>query len=287
MTKSVLILGGTGRFGRHATKAFETFGWDVHQYNRDSGILESSAQGMDVIVNAWNPQYPDWAKDVPEITRKVIAAAKSSGATVIIPGNVYVFGENAPDIYDENTPHRATNGLGRVRIEMERAYKDAGVKTIIIRAGDFIDTEPSGNWFDMMLTPKLDKGKFIYPGDPDAVHAWAWLPDVARAAVLLAENRDELPVFCDVPFEGYAITGNELCDEIEAVLGRNVKLKQLGWLPIQIAKPFWKLAKYILEMRYLWSKPHRLSKRRLNELLPDFEPTPLKQALAQALNVGS
>lgn len=286
MTKSVLILGGTGRFGRHATLAFETLGWDVHQYNRDSGILDSSARGMDVIVNAWNPQYPDWAKDVPEITRKVIKAAKSSGATVIIPGNVYVFGEDAPDVYDENTPHRATNGLGRIRIEMERAYKDAGVKTIIIRAGDFIDTQASGNWFDMMLTPKLDKGKFIYPGDADAVHAWAWLPDVTRAAALLAEKRDELPVFCDVPYGGYAITGNELRREIEAVVGRNVTLKQMGWLPIQIAKPFWKLAKYILEMRYAWSKPHRLSNHRLKALLPDFEPTPLKQALAQALNAG-
>ncbi len=283
MTQSVLILGGTGRFGRHATHAFQKRGWTVHQFNRARDNLAIAAKGMDVIVNGWNPLYPDWAKDVPEITRMVINAARSSGATVIIPGNVYVFGQNAPEIYAETTPHNATNGLGLVRIEMERAYKTAGVKTIIIRAGDFIDTRASGNWFDMFLTPKAEKGIFTYPGEPGARHAWAWLPDVTRAAVMLAEKRDEFPVFCDVPFPGYAVTGNQMCAEIAQVLDRDIRLKPMHWFPVQIAKPFWPMAKYILEMRYLWNKPHQLSNGRLTELLPDFTPTPLSQAFAIAL----
>jgi glutamyl-tRNA synthetase len=39
-----------------------------------------AVKGIDIIVNGWNPAYPDWAKQVPGITRDVIAAAKSVNA---------------------------------------------------------------------------------------------------------------------------------------------------------------------------------------------------------------
>lgn len=283
MKKTVLILGGNGRFGRHATDAFNALGWSVQQYDRKAGDLMQAAIGMDVIVNAWNPLYPDWATDIPAFTEHVIAAAKASRSCVIIPGNVYNFGVDAPDVYNAHTPHCATNGLGRIRIEMEQAYRKSGVQTIIVRAGDFMEEAASGNWFDMMMIPKLGKGRFICPGDPNTMHAWAWLPDVTRAAAMLADKRAELPIFNDVPFEGYSLTGNELCAAVSTAIGRPVRLKEMNWLPLQMARPFWPLAKYLLEMRYNWNKSHRLSNKVLGELLPDFMPTPMAQAMPLAI----
>lgn len=283
MTKTVLILGANGRFGRHASEAFKLRGWEVRKFDRASDNLQSAAAGADVIVNAWNPEYPDWAAQVPKLTTQVIDAAKSSGATVIIPGNVYNYGINAPSVYDAQTPHGATNPLGQIRIKMEAAYRAAGVQTIVLRAGDYIDTEASGNWFDMMMIPKLAKGRFVYPGTPDIVHAWAWLPDLTRAAAELAEMRDQLPEFCDVPFEGFTVTGNELSQAIAACLGKLITLKKMSWLPIQIACPFWPLARHLLEMRYQWNKPHQIDGTKFRELLPDFEVTSLADALPLAL----
>ncbi len=179
MSKTVLILGGNGRFGRHASAAFKSRNWEVRTFDRANDDLNTAAAGVEVIVNAWNPAYPDWAAQVPKLTAQVIDAAKISGATVIIPGNVYNYGVDAPAIYSADTPHRAQNPLGRIRIDMEAAYRASSVRTIILRAGDFIDTQASGNWFDMMMIPKLGKGRFIYPGNPDIAHAWAWLPDLA------------------------------------------------------------------------------------------------------------
>ncbi|WP_456386175.1 epimerase [Profundibacter sp.] len=283
MSKTVLILGATGRFGRHSATAFAARGWDVRKFDRASGNLRDAATGVDVIVNAWNPAYPDWAKQVPKLTAQVIDAAKSSGATVIIPGNVYNYGADAPAVYDVDTPHRATNPLGRIRIEMEAAYRASGVPTIIIRAGDFIDTQASGNWFDMTMIPKLAKGRFIYPGNPDIAHAWAWLPDLANAAAELAEIRADLPAFTDVPFAGFTLTGNELTQAISACLGREIRLKKMSWLPLLIARPFWPLAKHLLEMRYQWDKPHQIDGANFAALLPDFKMTPLADALPLAL----
>ena len=283
MSNTVLILGGRGRFGRNAADAFKARGWEVRQFDRKSENLWDAAWGADVIVNGWNPLYPDWATQVPKLTKQVIEVAKSTKATVIIPGNVYNYGKDAPSVYGVDTPHGAKNPLGRIRIEMEAAYRASGVHTIVLRAGDFIDTQASGNWFDMMITPKIGKGKFTYPGNPDIEHAWAWLPDLTRAAVDLAEMRDDLPTFADIPFPGYTLTGRELCAAVEKAWGKPLRLKKMNWLPIQIARPFWPMAKHILEMRYQWNKPHRIDGATFNALLPDFEFTPPAQAMPLAI----
>ena len=91
MTQTVLILGGSGKIGTHCAAAFQAAGWDVRQFDRSTDNMVQSAQGVDVIVNGLNPaNYHNWDETIPAITRDVIAAARSCGATVIVPGNVYV-----------------------------------------------------------------------------------------------------------------------------------------------------------------------------------------------------
>ena len=283
MQNSVLILGATGRFGRNAAEAFWNRGWRVHTFDRKTQDLTVEAAKVDVIVNGWNPVYTDWARDVPNLTQDVIAAAKSSGAMVIIPGNVYVYGSDAPTDFGEETRHGATNPLGQIRIDMEASYRDSGVKTLILRAGDYLDTEPSGNWFDQIIAAKTHRGTFSYPGNPDIPHAWAFLPDLTNAAVMLAEKREQLADFETIHFPGYTLTGHEMADLCTRALDRPIKLKRMSWLPLIIARPFWKMAKPLMEMRYLWNKPHRLTGTRLAGLLPRFHQTDPLTALSSAL----
>lgn len=281
MSKTVLILGASGRFGRHADKAFRAAGWSVRRFDRNTDSLRNSARGVALIVNAWNPAYPDWAKHVPLLHGQVQQAARESGATVLIPGNVYVFGQNTPAPWSETSNHNAHNPLGRVRIEMERSYRQAGVRTIILRAGDFIDTEPSGNWFDKVMISKLHKGVFTYPGNPDIPHAWAFLPDLARAAVALAEKSTELPDFADIPFGGYTLSGRA----VGAALPVSARLSKMAWWPLHLARPVWPLAGHLLEMRYLWDTPHSLDNTEFRTRFPDFAHTPVQEALRQAVSL--
>ena len=283
MAQTALILGASGRFGRTAAHAFSAAGWQVRGFDRNSDTLATAAAGADLIVNAWNPAYPDWATDVPALTRSVIAAARRSGATVLIPGNVYVYGAATPPPWSAHSPHAATNPLGRIRIEMETAYRDAGVRTIVLRAGDFIDTRASGNWFDMVMVKKLAKGLFTYPGPDKCPHAWAFLPDMARAAVSLAQQRAQLPVFADIPFAGYTLTGQQIAQTLAEVMSKPVRLKRMSWLPVRLASPVWSMGRALCEMRYLWDTAHRLDPAPLQELLPDFVQTPVEDAFDQAL----
>src|SRR5690606_25271001 len=92
MTGTALILGASGHFGAHAERAFEFAGWTTRRYSRGTDMSQA-ARGVDIIVNGLNPpNYHAWDRLIPEITSTVLAAAAGSGATVLVPGNVYVFG---------------------------------------------------------------------------------------------------------------------------------------------------------------------------------------------------
>ncbi|QDC08279.1 epimerase [Oceanicola sp. D3] len=283
MSQTALILGANGRFGRNVHMAFCEAGWRVRLFDRARDDLWEAAWGADVIVNGWNPPYQHWSRDLPAQTAQIIEVAQATRATVLIPGNVYPYGYAAPSLLSPSTPHEATNTLGWLRSQMEAEYAASDVRTILLRAGDFLDTEPSGNWFDKIMVSQLARARFTYPGPTDRAHAWAYLPDLARAAVALLEKRDRLPRFADVPFAGYTLTGAELHAALERATGRRLSLRRMQWWPLRSLAPIWPMARHLVEMSYLWKQPHRLDPAPLAEVLPEFEPTPLVEALASAV----
>lgn len=282
MTATALILGSTGRFGRHVGAALAQRGWTLRRFDRRRDDLDRAAEGVDLIVNGWNPPYPDWAAQLPGQTATIRRAAERSGATVLVPGNVYVFGPDAPERLSPHTPHRAAHPLGRLRIEMEASWRDSDVPVILLRCGDFLDDAASGNWFDRVMAPTLAKGVLTCPGRCDVPHAWAWLPDVGRAAADLVERRASLPRFAEVPFPGFTLTGRELAD-LCAALGRPVRIRPFPWWQLSLAAPFWPMARHLREMRYLWDMPHRLEAETLAAVLPDFRATPAPAAIGTAV----
>lgn len=283
MPRTAIILGSTGRFGRNSAEAFSAAGWNVVPFRRGQDDLGRMARTADVVVNGWNPPYQAWAREVPGLQQQITQAMDGTDATLIVPGNVYVFGPGTPGPWGADTAHRAQNPLGRIRVEMERHFRASGVRTIILRAGDYLDTTVSGNWFDRIMAPSLAKGSLTYPGDQQTAHAWAYLPDLARAAVDLAEQREALPAFCDVPFPGYTMTGAEIVEALAAASGTSLRLKQMNWTPLRALSPVWPMARCLCEMRYLWNTGHALDGSALTHLLPGFRTTPVGEALMRAV----
>ncbi|MGX9355859.1 epimerase [Roseobacteraceae bacterium S113] len=283
MTQTALILGPTGRFGGAMADALWEAGWTLRLFDRTSDTLIDMAQGCDVIVNGWNPTYDKWAAELPAMTSDVIAAAQASGARVVFPGNVYVYGVDCGPELTRQTAHLADNPLGRIRRKIEEMYRDAGVPLLIMRAGDYIDTGMSGNWFDEIITKPLAKGRIEYPGRADAVHAWAYLPDLARATV--AVLRTDLAHHEEVLFPGYTMTGQELAEALAEACGRDIKLRAMSWWPVALASLALPYLRGVREMRYLWDMPHRIENESFAERLPEFRQTPLVEALSRTAPV--
>jgi nucleoside-diphosphate-sugar epimerase len=278
----VLVAGASGNFGAAAAHAFSAAGWEVRRYTRGTDMA-AAAIGCDLIVNALNPpKYHDWARLIPAITMQVLAAAKVSGATVLVIGNVYVYGQQ-PGPWGADTPHRPCSRKGAIRAEMEARYKASGLPVIVLRGGDFLEAGSNNTFLNMVTLKGLEKGKFQVAGDPGVPRAYAHLPDMARVAVALAEQRASLPRFADVPYAGLTFSMADLKAEFERQTGRNLRYTRLPWATLRLLSPFWELARELIEMRYLYDLPHGLDAGVLAALLPNHRDRTLRAIVAAHL----
>jgi nucleoside-diphosphate-sugar epimerase len=305
---SVVVLGANGRLGKSAVAAFYAVGWRVRAFVRnqycgpasaniecvsgdalDHSAVRAATQGVEVIVNALNIPYGAWATLMPKITDVVIHAARNSGATVLVPGNVYHYGAGMPAVLSETTPANPSTALGKIRHEMEQAYRHCssdGFKTIILRAGDFFGGNAgvrSGGWFDSHIAANLARAKLVYPGPMECPHAWAFLPDFARAMVALAQRRDSLPMVSSIGFPGFTFTGAELAHALAQLGDQTIKVAAMQWGMVRIGSWFSPDLRGVLQMRYLWHRPHRIDGTQFQSLVPAFAATPLLGALAQSI----
>lgn len=304
MPSTVLILGAAGRIGQVLGPAFAEAGWDVLAQARkalpeslvrdrvravrcnaaDVATLTEAAQGAAVIVNALNPPYTEWDRLALPLGDAALALARASGALLMFPGNVYNFGRVLPSVLTPATAERGDTPKARTRIEMEaRLAAATDVDSVVIRAGDFFGGPGKGAWMDTALVSKLGSGKFVYPGDPDIAHAWAYLPDLARAFVRVAERRSELRGHHRLHFAGHTLTGNALKSALEPIVGRSLRTVNLPWGVIRLGAPFMPMWRELVAMRYLWERPHALDDSSLRTLIGAPPHTPLPSALRSAL----
>jgi len=306
---TVLVLGANGRFGAVAAQAFAHAGWTVLAQARrepahlpagarhlaigldDVEGLVAAARGSRTVVHAVNPPYTRWSAEALPLARLGMDIAARLGATFLLPGNVYNFGAGMPAVLAEHTPQRPTERKGAIRCAMEaelEARASRGLRSVVLRAGDFFGGG-TGSWLDLVIAKSLRAGRLTYPGPLDRVHAWAYLPDLARAAVALA-GRDDAPAFARFHFEGHALTGAELLDAVEraaiaigAGRARPLRRARMPWALMRaggLGVPMWR---EIAEMRYLWDVPHALDGRALRAAVGPLPETDLDTAMVATL----
>lgn len=301
---TIAILGANGRCGRVVAQQFVRSGWKVRAVTRDGkykgqGKLETVAAdalnrdslikataGVDVVFNGLNPPYTRWLQECMPQAKNVIAACQANRATHLFIGNIYNFGTTMPERLIESVPRVADTRKGRIREDMEsyfgEAAKTENVQTLIIRAGDFFGGTGTGSWFDLVLANKLNKGSFTYPGPMDCKHAWAYLPDMARAFVALAQKRNQVGQYETYHFEGHNITGQQMLDAFETITGRRLKVKSIPWSLIRLMGFVHPMSREISEIAYLWKTPHQMDGTRLEAIIGKLPKTQLGLALETA-----
>lgn len=302
----IAVLGAKGRLSHTVAKYFLAHGHMVIAVTRSGkcegldGDVEHRAadamktadlihatQSADLIFNGLNPPYDQWAERAMPMAQNVMAAARSHEVPHLFIGNVYNYGSSIPLDADETTPFQPDTRKGVIRTEMEALFakeaRDNGVKTVILRAGDFYGTRAKGSWFDLAFIKKFDKGVFTWPGPMNAPHAFAYLPDLGEAFCALVEKIDQLPLFDMFQFEGHTLTGEQFKALIEKAAGRDLKNGSFPWWLFKLASPFNRMMREVNEMSYLWQVPHSLNGRKLKSVIGEVKITPPLQAIRQAL----
>lgn len=304
--KTVIVLGAAGRVGDAAARGFVAAGWRVRGLARhakaaqlapgvepvqgdafDRGSLIAACRGSDVVVNALNPLYTEWAEKVLPMAENVVAAVEAAGATQMLPGNVYNFGYGIPVGATEETPEIPSTEKAEIRIAMEglfrRAAEERGVRTIVLRAGDFYGGARPGSWLDLIILARLRKHIFTWGGPMDIPHAFAYLPDLGRAFVALAEKRDELAPFERFHFAGHTLSGNEMKAAAEAATGRRLASRTVPWIALRAAALFSPMMREVVRMSYLWQTPHSLDGTKLDRVVGRLPATEPVEAIRQAI----
>ncbi|AKC70900.1 NAD-dependent epimerase/dehydratase family protein [Pandoraea oxalativorans] len=311
-TSRALVLGATGGIGGEVARQLLAAGWKVRALRRggapgsrtDLGIewidgdamraddVLAAARNCAVIVHAVNPPgYRNWNTQVLPMLDNTIAAATRFGATVVLPGTVYNYGPQTFPVLHEDAPQRPLTRKGRIRATMEGRLRDAsrnGMQTIIVRAGDFFGPLTRNSWFAQgLVKPGQTTGVVQIPNAPGVGHQWSYLPDVARAMVMLIERRHTLDAFANFHMAGHwDADGTEMAAAITRVMARHgvkVKTRRFPWWLMTLASPFVTTLRELQEMRYLWKQPVRMDNARLVDALGEEPHTPLDDAIGTTL----
>lgn len=313
-TKTALVIGATGGFGREVAEQLLAGGWRVRALHRNpdqarsaTGLAAdwvkgdamqaadvlSAAEGVRAIVHAANPAgYKNWGGLVLPMMDNTIAAARQSSARILLPGNVYNYGPDAFGTIAEDAPQHPLTRKGKIRVEMERRLRQAGqdgVKSLVVRAGDFFGPRTDSSFLARGL---IQAGKPVrsltYPGPLEIRHAWAYLPDLAATAVRLLDKEADLAAVASFHFAGHALDGRRLAQAFEAVVGHKLPVKSFPWFALSAVGPFNETFRELSEMRYLWRETVLMDNTRLVRELGAEPHTPLEQALtATLIGLGS
>lgn len=307
--KTALVLGATGGIGGAVARKLMPHGWQVRALNRnakaasqrmpevewvqgdamDAGDVRAAAEGTALIVHAVNPPgYRDWEKLVLPMLDNTIAAARSVGARIVLPGTVYNFGPDAFPVLREDSPQNPVTKKGAIRVEMEKRLKRAaeqGAGVIIVRAGDFFGPGTTGNsWFSQIVAPGKPVRTLKNPARDGIGHQWAYLPDVAETMVALIERAASLPDFAVYHMDGFwDRDGRQMVEAIRRVSGGRAKIGAFPWWIVPLAAPFVTVMREVKEMRYLWKEPLRMSNAKLVAELGREPQTPIDEAVRASL----
>lgn len=307
---TALILGATGGIGHEVASALQQHGWRINALHRDPARAASynkaihwlkgdamsvadvtkAAEGASVIVHAVNPPgYRNWGQLVIPMIDSSIGAARTHGARILLPGTIYNYGPDAFPVLRENSPQNPQTRKGKIRVELEKRLQAAaatGVRSLIVRAGDFFGPNAGNNWFSQgLVTPGKSVASIIYPGSPGIGHAWAYVPDLAATMAQLLDRESTLAPFERFHFQGqWDADGTRMTAAIRTVVGRsNIKVRRFPWTALALLAPFKTLFREMREMRYLWDEPLRLDNGHLLSVLKTEPHTPLEQAVRTTL----
>jgi nucleoside-diphosphate-sugar epimerase len=303
--KTALVLGATGGVGGEVARVLVARGWRVRALARnlaaapELGVewvqgdamvradVVAAARGAALIVHAVNPPgYRNWGTLVLPMIDNTIAAARASGARILLPGTIYNYGADSAQPLSESTAQLPCSRKGAIRVQMEERLRAAGVRVLIVRAGDFFGPRAGNNWFSQgLVKPGQPVTAVTYPGAPGVGHAWAYLPDLADTMVRLAEQEARLGAFESFHFRGHWDgDGTEMVAAIGRAAGTPaMALRRLPWWALRLLSPLVAIFREMGEVRYLWQAPFELDNAKLLRFLGSETHTPLDEAVGAAL----
>lgn len=255
----------------------------------DPTFCVDAAQGASTVYHCMNPPYSArvWADLVPRYMDNLIAAAARANARLVVLDNVYMLGRPAGRPLDEQTPPNPCSRKGEIRARaaerLFEAHRRGEVRATSGRASDFYG--PGGTLShlgDQFWRPALAGKAARVLVNPDAIHTYHYIPDVAAGLAALGTANDDaygepwmLPC---APAE----TMRALVARLSRKLGRDIRLASVPRWMVKAIGFFVPVVREVDEMLYQWDEPFVINDARFRKRFRR-EPADVEKAAADTI----
>lgn len=300
-----VVLGASGGAGNSIVHALAERGHEVRAVNRagnaavPEGVQRTAADitdptgaatavaGSDVVYMAAQPAYNRWAEEFLGMLMTVIDAVAASKARLIMVDNLYMYSPPTTEMTEGSAEDSETK-KGRVRTETVRMLRDAHeagrVRVSIGRASDYFGSRADNSAITALaIRPGADGKAIKWMGRLDKRHSVAYLPDIAKAYVLLGKSEEadgETWILPHAP----APTGAEFLAAVNRCLDAPAKTGAISKTMLRMAAPFHTMSRESLEMMYQWTDDFVANDSKFQRVFGPFDTTHLDQAVGTALD---
>ncbi len=303
MSEELHVVFGAGQVGQQLARSLVGAGKRVRVVRKSSGggpagceVVQGDAadasfcaeatRGAFTVYHCMNPPYSAraWGELLPLYMDNLIAGASRAGARLVVLDNVYMLGRPGGRPFDEKTPVNPCSRKGEIRARvaerMFAAHRRGDLRATAARASDFYGPEAANTHLGSPFWKPAIAGKRVRVLiDPDAIHTYHYIPDVAAGLMTLGlapEDAYGEPWMLPCAPAG---TLRELVARLSRALGRDIALSRVpGWMRIA-AGFFVPILGEVNEMMYQWEEPFVIDDRRFRARFGQL-PTEVEAAAA-------
>ncbi|HEY2584243.1 MAG TPA: NAD-dependent epimerase/dehydratase family protein [Tepidisphaeraceae bacterium] len=306
------ILGATGTVGKTLAAALAAAGESFRVIGRSQERLQRDFQHYGPLADARAADVDDHRaladalRDVetvfytvgvpynqfelhPKLMRSALAAATAAGvARFVHVGTVYPYGLPRTDFVSESHPREPHTFKGRMRKEQEDlvlgADKQRGMRTTLVRPPDFYGPDAELSYVADIFKAAVNGGTANVIGPIDTPHEFIYVPDVARALVMLSGKPEAYGRPWNLAGPG-PITTRRFAELVFRAAGREQpRLRVAGKTTLRMLGLFNPILREVVEMHYLWTDPVLLDDREIQALLPDLTKTRYENGIRQTVD---
>jgi nucleoside-diphosphate-sugar epimerase len=299
-TDSFHVVFGTGAIGMALIEHLSASGKRVRAVNRsgsgnvpegvefvsgdatDNEFTTTACADASVVYFCLNPPYTNWPELFPPLQAAVLEGAAVAGAKLVAADNLYMYPPMNGEPLTEDMPDTATTKKGSVRAQMSRnlmaAHESGTVRVAVGRASDYFG--PRGLLSAMgerVFYPALAGKKAQTMGNPDLLHTYSYVPDIARGLAILGNNEEADGQVWHLP-NAPTITTEQFIDQIYSATGTKAGITAMPRWMVNTVGLFNGNVRELKEMLYEYEQPFVVDDSKFKASFGDTA-TPLSEAI--------
>ena len=271
------VVFGTGAIGMTLIEQLSASGRQVRAVNRrgaanvpegvevvggdatNTEFTKKASKGAAVVYFLVNPPYTKWPELFPPLQASVIEGAASSEAKLVAMENLYMYAPPHGEPLTEELPHDATTRKGIVRAQMAQdlmaAHESGKVRVVAARPSDYFG--PRGLLSAMgerVFYPALAGKKAQVMGDPNLLHSYSYLPDIAKSLAILGDSPEADGKAWHLP-NAPAVTTTQFIEMVYSAAGTDLGIQAMPRLLVSLLSLFNGDVRELKEMLYEYEEP--------------------------------